>query len=160
MAVWIALDPTNRENGGLVVVPKTGDAPIDCSQVGKLGSYDKAGKPIRIPAGHKGVCHEMDAGDALVFNGSLIHGSGPNKTKDRWRRALIFHYAGESCESIREHTCRWWQWMDPMLTVPRLAKTGAPVVHSSVPIIDLDVLRACVRKYILIQKCFGSFPVW
>ncbi len=100
VAVWVALDDTDRENGGLVVVPETGDAPIDCSQVGKPGSYEKGGKPIRVPAGHKGVCPKMAAGDALIFNGSLIHGSGPNKTNDRWRRSLIFHYVGESCESI------------------------------------------------------------
>jgi ectoine hydroxylase-related dioxygenase (phytanoyl-CoA dioxygenase family) len=100
VAVWIALDRIDRENGGLVIVPKTGKLGIDCSQVGKPGSYDKGGKPIRIPAGFKGTCPEMESGDALIFNGSLIHGSGPNKTKDRWRRSLIFHYAGESCSSI------------------------------------------------------------
>jgi phytanoyl-CoA hydroxylase len=100
VAVWIALDRIDRENGGMVVVPKTGTLPIDCANVGKPGSYEKGGKPIRIPAGYKGVCPEMEPGDALIFNGSLIHGSGPNKTQDRWRRALIFHYAGESCDSI------------------------------------------------------------
>lgn len=100
LAVWIALDPIDRENGGLVVVPKTGVLPIDCSQAGRPGTYSKDGKPIRIPPGYKGECPVMAAGDALVFNGSLMHGSGPNRSKDRWRRSLIFHYAGESCHSI------------------------------------------------------------
>jgi len=100
VAVWIALDRTDRENGGMVVVPRTGTLPIDCSKVGHPGSYDKNGKPIRIPKGYKGECPVMAPGDALLFNGSLIHGSGPNRSKDRWRRSLIFHYAGESCQSI------------------------------------------------------------
>ena len=35
----------------------------------------------------------MKAGDVLFFNGSIIHGSYPNVSKDRFRRALICHYA-------------------------------------------------------------------
>jgi ectoine hydroxylase-related dioxygenase (phytanoyl-CoA dioxygenase family) len=34
----------------------------------------------------------MKAGDVLFFNGQLVHGSGPNSTTDRFRRALIGHY--------------------------------------------------------------------
>ncbi len=102
VAVWIALDRTDRDNGGMVVVPKTGTLPIDCSKVGHPGSYDKGGKPVRIPKGYKGECPTMEPGDALIFNGSLIHGSGPNHSKDRWRRSLIFHYAGETCQSIAQ----------------------------------------------------------
>jgi ectoine hydroxylase-related dioxygenase (phytanoyl-CoA dioxygenase family) len=42
----------------------------------------------------------MARGDVLFFNGSVVHGSGPNKTTDRFRRAFICHYAGESAEKI------------------------------------------------------------
>lgn len=35
----------------------------------------------------------MSAGDAVFFHGSTIHGSGPNRTADRFRRSLIAHYA-------------------------------------------------------------------
>ena len=34
----------------------------------------------------------MKAGDILFFNGSLVHGSYPNTSKDRFRRSLIGHY--------------------------------------------------------------------
>jgi hypothetical protein len=34
----------------------------------------------------------MKAGDVLFFNGSLIHGSFPNTSADRFRRSLIGHY--------------------------------------------------------------------
>src|SRR5205823_14460206 len=34
----------------------------------------------------------MEAGDVFFFNGSVIHGSYPNRSRDRFRRALIGHY--------------------------------------------------------------------
>jgi ectoine hydroxylase-related dioxygenase (phytanoyl-CoA dioxygenase family) len=42
----------------------------------------------------------MEPGDVLFFNGSLVHGSQPNRTADRFRRSLICHYAGRSAERI------------------------------------------------------------
>jgi ectoine hydroxylase-related dioxygenase (phytanoyl-CoA dioxygenase family) len=45
----------------------------------------------------------MDRGDVLFFNGNLIHGSYRNKTKDRFRRAFICHYANESATKIAGH---------------------------------------------------------
>ena len=34
----------------------------------------------------------MEPGDVLFFNGSLVHGSNPNRTARRFRRSLIGHY--------------------------------------------------------------------
>jgi ectoine hydroxylase-related dioxygenase (phytanoyl-CoA dioxygenase family) len=34
----------------------------------------------------------MEPGDVLFFNGSVVHGSMPNRTTDRFRRSLIGHY--------------------------------------------------------------------
>ena len=34
----------------------------------------------------------MAPGDVLFFNGQIVHGSLPNATTDRFRRALIGHY--------------------------------------------------------------------
>jgi len=31
---------------------------------------------------------EMQAGDALIYSGKLIHGGGANQTADLWRRAM------------------------------------------------------------------------
>jgi ectoine hydroxylase-related dioxygenase (phytanoyl-CoA dioxygenase family) len=44
----------------------------------------------------------MDAGDVLFFNGSLVHGSFPNTTTDRFRRALIGHYIEGDSEQVGE----------------------------------------------------------
>lgn len=99
IAAWIALDRVDHENGGLMVVPHTHDASIDCSKVGRPGSYN-GGPSIPIPDGKRAIVADMEAGDVLFFNGSLIHGSGPNRSTDRWRRAFIGHYVGESCGTI------------------------------------------------------------
>jgi ectoine hydroxylase-related dioxygenase (phytanoyl-CoA dioxygenase family) len=40
-------------------------------------------------------CH-LKAGDVLFFNGSVIHGSYPNTSSTRFRRAFICHYVPES----------------------------------------------------------------
>ncbi len=102
IAAWAALDRSDRGNGGMVVVPHTQDMEIDCSKLGGPGSYDAGAKPVRIPPGYKGVAAEMEAGDMLFFNGSLLHGSARNRSSDRWRRAFICHYAGCSCDTISQ----------------------------------------------------------
>jgi hypothetical protein len=43
---------------------------------------------------------DLRAGDVLLFNGSLIHGSYPNTSSDRFRRAMIFHYVPRSTAAM------------------------------------------------------------
>jgi phytanoyl-CoA hydroxylase len=43
------------------------------------------------------------------FNGMLVHGSGPNTSKARFRRSFICHYIGRSSE-------RMSAWYRPILT--------------------------------------------
>ena len=45
---------------------------------------------------------EMDPGDMMFFNGSLIHGSLPNESTDRFRRALIGHYIAGEAKTVAE----------------------------------------------------------
>jgi hypothetical protein len=42
----------------------------------------------------------MQPGDVLFFNGQVIHGSGPNVSKDRFRRSLIAHYVVGEAEQV------------------------------------------------------------
>ena len=44
----------------------------------------------------------MAAGDVLFFNGSVIHGSFPNASRDRFRRALIGHYVAGEAEKVSQ----------------------------------------------------------
>ena len=44
----------------------------------------------------------MEPGDVLFFNGSVVHGSLPNTTNDRFRRALIGHYVQGDARQVNK----------------------------------------------------------
>ena len=39
-------------------------------------------------------------GSTMFFSGNLIHGSGPNRTKDRFRRTFIGHYIDAASDQV------------------------------------------------------------
>jgi ectoine hydroxylase-related dioxygenase (phytanoyl-CoA dioxygenase family) len=51
----------------------------------------------------------MRAGDVLFFHGSLVHGSRPNTSTDRFRRSLIFHYIPQGSQEVA-------RFYDPLIT--------------------------------------------
>lgn len=109
IAAWIALDRVDRENGGLEVVPGTQKMGICCpEEADEALSFTRDYVPI--PAGLESVPVDMEPGDVLFFNGSLVHGSQPNTSKDRYRRSFICHYIGRSSE-------RMSIWYRPILTM-------------------------------------------
>lgn len=109
LAAWIALDQVDRENGGLEVVPGTHAMDIFCpEEADSTLSFTREYVPV--PAGLQAVPIDMAPGDVLFFNGSLVHGSQPNRTKDRFRRSFICHYIGRSSE-------RMSLWYRPILTM-------------------------------------------
>jgi len=99
IASWTALDRTDRANGGMLCVPGSHRGNILCQEKGDLTESFSTGV-TRIPAGLKAVDVPMEPGDTLFFGGGVIHGSGPNRTKDRFRRSFIGHYAAGSLEKI------------------------------------------------------------
>jgi phytanoyl-CoA hydroxylase len=91
MAAWMALDPCDLDNGCMKVVPGTQNLPVLCTErANTVESFTDTTVPI--PPGKKLVPVLMEPGDVFFFNGSLIHGSGPNFSADRFRRSLIGHY--------------------------------------------------------------------
>jgi len=102
VGAWTAIDRVDRENGCMMVVPGTHRGNILCQEAGgpDLKKESFSGAITRIPKGMKAVEVPMDPGDTLFFGGSVIHGSGPNRTKDRFRRSFIGHYAAGSLEKI------------------------------------------------------------
>ena len=99
MAAWLALDPCDEENGCMRVVPGSHAWPILCtSEADTDASFTDVTVPL--PPGVEAVPVLMDAGDVLFFNGSLVHGSYPNGSKDRFRRALIGHYIEAKAEQV------------------------------------------------------------
>jgi len=86
----------------MMVVPKTNHYEVVCPEMADASkSFTK--HYVRPPAGTKPVLMEMEPGDTLFFNGSVIHGSGPNRSKSRFRRAFISHYATGHAERISAH---------------------------------------------------------
>jgi hypothetical protein len=97
MAAWIAIDNADRENGGMVVVPGSHRMQVVCPEQVREPSRFFTTEHIDVPAGMHEQPVDMKAGDVLFFTGSVIHGSYPNTSRNRFRRALICHYAPISC---------------------------------------------------------------
>jgi phytanoyl-CoA hydroxylase len=99
IGAWTAIDDTDRENGCMMLVPGTQHGNILCHEKGD-SSVSFTPTMIRIPKGYKAVEAPMQAGDTLFFGGAVIHGSGPNRSRDRFRRSFIGHYAAGSLDKI------------------------------------------------------------
>lgn len=102
MAAWMALDPCDEENGCLQVVPGSHKLPVLCTQKADTRvSFTDVTVPV--PAGMPIVPVIMAPGDVLFFHGSTIHGSYPNVSKERFRRALIGHYIVAEAEKVAQY---------------------------------------------------------
>ncbi|MFF7450041.1 MULTISPECIES: phytanoyl-CoA dioxygenase family protein [unclassified Streptomyces] len=99
VAAWVACDTIDRENGGLEVVPGTHRMELFCPEEADEG-VSFAREYVPPPAGLAAVPVDMAPGDVLFFNGSLVHGSQPNRSRARFRRSFIGHYVGRSAERI------------------------------------------------------------
>jgi phytanoyl-CoA hydroxylase len=101
IAAWTAIDAADEENGCLWVVPKSNHGGILCPEEGKarwngygdshITKFPREEKPIPVP---------VPRGSTMFFGGNLIHGSGPNRTKDRSRRTFIGHYIDEASDQV------------------------------------------------------------
>lgn len=98
-AVWVSLDASNRDNGGLQVVP--GSHVFDIVQPDVVPeSVNVYGKQVPVPDGYASIELETEVGDAVFFNGNILHGSSDNQSEDKFRRAIVTHYARVSVEKI------------------------------------------------------------
>lgn len=150
MAAWLALDPCDEANGCLMMVPGSHSwellctAPADTTQ-----SFTDVTVPI--PEGCEVRPVAMQPGDVLFFNGAMVHGSNPNVTPDRFRRALIGHYIEADASAVAE-------WYNPVLRFDgaefRLAasplggKCGVWVERDGTPVLELsgeDVTRDATK---------------
>ncbi|MGA5691447.1 phytanoyl-CoA dioxygenase family protein [Cytobacillus pseudoceanisediminis] len=97
-AVWIGIDATDEENGGLTIVPKTHTLGMLSPRI--PGHKSIYGLAVPIPSGYEKVRIETEIGDVVIFDGDLLHGSGPNKSDYRFRHAIVTHFAGVSTEKV------------------------------------------------------------
>jgi ectoine hydroxylase-related dioxygenase (phytanoyl-CoA dioxygenase family) len=81
------------------IVPGSHDWPILCTEKADTRvSFTDVTVPL--PPGAEALAIPMAAGDVLFFNGGLVHGSFPNTSPDRFRRALIGHYIEGAAEQV------------------------------------------------------------
>lgn len=99
IAAWLALDPCDEENGCLQLVSGSHRWPILCTvQADTQQSFTDVTVPV--PDDQPIIPAIMAPGDVLFFHGSLVHGSYPNTSPDRFRRALIGHYIVGEAEQV------------------------------------------------------------
>jgi len=102
MAAWLALDPADEQNGCMMVVPGSHRWPILCTRKADTRvSFTDVTVPI--PDDRPARPAVMEAGDVLFFNGSLVHGSRPNQSVGRFRRALIGHYIQADARQVAQY---------------------------------------------------------
>ena len=101
MAAWLALDACDEENGCMRVVPGSHTWPVLCTTAADT-SASFTDVTVPIPEGVDVAPVVMEPGDVLFFNGSLVHGSYPNTSQDRFRRSLIGHYIEDRAERVTE----------------------------------------------------------
>jgi phytanoyl-CoA hydroxylase len=99
LGLWIALERADAAVGHMVVVPgshRHGMLQVEPADT----SVSFTGGQTEMPAGAVPFGVDLEPGDALFFDGRIIHGSYPNNTTDRWRRSFICHYVGEHGSSF------------------------------------------------------------
>ncbi|MDQ1034389.1 phytanoyl-CoA hydroxylase [Streptomyces sp. V3I8] len=122
VAAWVACDVIDRGNGGLEVVPGTHRMDVFCPEEADEG-LSFAREYVPPPPGLAAVPVGMEPGDVLFFNGSLVHGSPPNRSADRFRRSFIGHYVGRSTRRIGRHYPTLTMGGDPV-PLPQSAGAG------------------------------------
>lgn len=101
IGAWTPLDDATEENGCLWMVPGSHRGGILCPESNgerwlnygdsHISKFPRETKPIPVP---------VMRGQTLFFGGNMIHGSGPNRSAERWRRTFIGHYVDEATESM------------------------------------------------------------
>jgi ectoine hydroxylase-related dioxygenase (phytanoyl-CoA dioxygenase family) len=102
VAAWMALDRVDRANGCLEVVPGSHRWPILCTEKADT-TVSFTDITVPLPEPDAAVPIEMEPGDVLFFHGALVHGSAPNITTDRFRRALIGHYIQGEAQKVAQY---------------------------------------------------------
>jgi hypothetical protein len=123
-AAWIAIDDADEENGGMMCVPNTQTYAIQCPELADPTRFFTT-EHVEPPAGLKPEILRLRAGDVLFFNGNVVHGSYPNTSRDRFRRALICHYVPLGTEQM-SHWYREPMRFDGTVVAYELNEEGGP----------------------------------
>lgn len=123
LAAWLAIDDADEENGGMQCVPNTQSYPIQCpEQSDSTESFTL--EHVSPPEGCRAHAVPLKAGDVLFFNGSVIHGSGPNRSRTRFRRAFICHYVPRNTVELSHWYSTPYRFNGELLSIPAAAGGG------------------------------------
>ena len=104
--VWLAMEPTNDQNGALFYYPKSHRLPeynyydIGIKAHDKTDHYSDYETFVEnLMANHKIERKELyiEKGDALIWSSNLIHGGTPIRTDGLTRWSQVTHYYFEDC---------------------------------------------------------------
>ena len=99
IGTWTAIDPANRENGCLYVIP--GSHKWDIFEHDDLeGSQQQEFKLARGASDTDGVAVEVPPGAVIWFHSHLLHKSTDNHSL-RFRRSYVIHYLSAQAEWAR-----------------------------------------------------------
>lgn len=101
MGVWVALDRADAENGAMEMITGShllGILPVEEADTDRSFTANQTVLPPWQPR----ELIVLEPGDAVYFGGLTIHGSGPNVSQDRFRRAFICHFQGQ--ETLEVYT--------------------------------------------------------
>ncbi|MFI4889173.1 MAG: phytanoyl-CoA dioxygenase family protein [Steroidobacterales bacterium] len=124
LAAWVAIDDADAENGGMQCVPNTQSYPLQCPEQSEL-SESFTTEFVTPPEGCQAELLPLKAGDVLFFNGNVIHGSGPNNSRTRFRRAFICHYVPRSTIELAHWYSTPYRFNGELLSIP-VATGGGP----------------------------------
>lgn len=99
LAAWMAVDPSDEDNGCMKIVPHSQDLEKLCIIDADRRKFF-SGTTVELAEWMELRSLPMQPGDVLFFNGQVIHGSWPNTTADRFRRAMIAHYIVGEAEKV------------------------------------------------------------
>lgn len=101
LAVWISLEESDVDNGALRFVAGSQHFNLIPPRIpSHISTY---GQAVRAPKGYEVVNICTSPGDAVLFNGQILHGSNANRTSYRFRRSFVTHFTGASVEKIFVH---------------------------------------------------------
>jgi ectoine hydroxylase-related dioxygenase (phytanoyl-CoA dioxygenase family) len=150
MAAWMALDDCDEANGCMQVVPGSHTWDLLCTEKADT-TVSFTDVTVPLPSGTRPQSVLMAAGDVLFFNGSLVHGSFPNTTADRFRRALIAHYIEGSSEQVGEYYHPALRMdgtpLDNLRKSPDGSACGVWVERDGTPVIEMAAQQAVSRKH-------------
>lgn len=100
IGVWTAIDHVNLENGCLYAIPGSHKKKELYAHGGKKDTLKLYhGVDETLAPSDTWVHLEMAPGDTVFLHPYLLHGSGPNVSKN-YRKAITFHFANSFCHYI------------------------------------------------------------